>query len=197
MGKRKHAAIKGVKSLSTGFLKVSLYDFEVEAHAGGIRTSSWEVMERGHAVGVLGYDPRRDEVVLVNEFRPGALVAGDYPFTDNLVAGVIEADESPLVAAAREMKEEAGLDLHDPILIHPGAYVSSGGCSEKIAIVAGTVDTTNAGGIHGNEHEREDILAVILPAQEFIDRTRRAQITDMKTMIAGYWLAENRQSLKR
>jgi ADP-ribose pyrophosphatase len=77
------------------------------------------------------------------------------------------------------------------VLIHPGAYVSSGGTSEKIAIVYGTVDTGHAGGIHGNATENEDILTVVLPAKLFIERVRSGDISDLKTLVAGYWFAEH------
>jgi ADP-ribose pyrophosphatase len=176
--------------LHEGFLKVYRYEFDVERHDGGSRRIEWEIMERGYAVAVLGYDPRRDEVVLVNEFRPGLLIANEYPYRDNLVAGAVDAGESAFEAAAREMQEEAGLALRDPVLIHSGAYVSSGGTSEKIALVFGTVDTSAAGGTHGAADENEDTLAVVLPAQVFIDRVRRAEINDLKTLVAGYWFAE-------
>jgi len=188
------ALIKSVTPLANGFLNVNRYELEVEKHDGGMQIGVWEVMERGHSVGVLGYDPVRDAVVLVNEFRPGAFIAGDYPYTDNLVAGGVAKGESPLDAATREMKEEAGLDLRDAQLIHPGAYVSSGGTSEKVALVAGTVDTSNAGGVHGNPHEKEDILTIVLPAEEFIARARRGELTDLKTLLAAYWLAEQRRA---
>ena len=184
------AAIHTRTSLHEGFLRVYRYEFDVEQHGGGIRRTSWEVMERGNAVAVLGHDPNRDEVVLGNEFRPGVIVAGDYPYRDNLVAGAIEDNETALEAAVREMKEEAGLVLTDPVLIHPGAYVSSGGTSEKISIVYGTVDTSRAGGVHGNPAEHEDILTVVLPAKVFIDRVRSGDINDLKTLVAGYWFAE-------
>jgi ADP-ribose pyrophosphatase len=150
-------------------------------------------MERGHAVAVLGHDPKRDEVVLVNEFRPGVLIAGEYPYRDNLVAGAIEKNETAVEAAIREMQEEAGLTLRDPEIIHPGAYVSSGGTSEKITVVYGTVNTSGAGGVHGAANENEDTLAVILPAQVFIDRVRSGEINDFKTLLAGYWFAERRE----
>jgi len=182
--------------LHEGFLRVYRYEFEVEKHGGGIGRTSWEVMERGNAVAVLGHDSGRDEVVLVNEFRPGAIVAGDYPYRDNLVAGAIENNETALEAAVREMKEEAGLVLSNPVLIHPGAYVSSGGTSEKIAIVYGTVDTSHAGGVHGNAAEHEDILTVVLPARVFIDRVRSGDINDLKTLVAGYWFAERQAASK-
>jgi ADP-ribose pyrophosphatase len=185
------AVIRSRTPLHEGFLRVYRYEFDVEKYGGGIRRTTWEMMERGNAVAVLGHDPGRDEVVLVNEFRPGVIVAGDYPYRDNLVAGAIENNETALEAAVREMQEEAGLVLSNPVLIHPGAYVSSGGTSEKISIVYGTVDTGHAGGVHGNATENEDILTIVLPAKVFIDRVRSGDINDLKTLVAGYWFAEH------
>lgn len=184
------ASIRHRTPLHEGFLKVYRYVFDVERHRGGSIELAWELMERGHAVAVLGHDPKRDEVVLVNEFRPGSLVAGDYPFRDGLVAGAIDEGESAIDAAVREMKEEAGLTLHEPQLIHPGAYVSSGGTSEKITLVYGRVDTSAGGGVYGVSTEREETLAVILPASTFIARVRQGGINDLKTLVAGYWFAE-------
>jgi len=147
-------------------------------------------MERGNAVAVLGHDPVRDEIVLANEFRPGALVAGEYPYRDNLVAGAIEQGETALNAAVREMHEETGLVLRDPVLIHPGAYVSSGGTSERISLVYGIVDARSDNGVHGNPAEHEDILSVVLPAKKFVERVRSGEINDLKTLVAGYWFAQ-------
>lgn len=196
MSKRKlSAAVRSITPVADGFLKVKRYQFVTDMHDGGEQVIEREVMERGHAVGVLGYDPLRDEVVLISEFRPGCFVAGDEAYTDNIVAGAIDGDESPCDAAVREMKEEAGLELRDPILIHPGAYVSSGGTSEKVALVVGVVDTSEAGGIHGNSAESEDILTVVLSRQEFLKRARRAEITDLKTLVTAYWLAEGYEQL--
>jgi ADP-ribose diphosphatase len=184
------ASVRSRLPLHEGFLRVYRYEFDVDRYGGGSRVITWEVMERGNAVAVLAHDPVRDEVVLGNEFRPGVLIAGDYPYRDNLVAGAIEKHESPLDAAVREMHEETGLTLEDPVLIHAGAYVSSGGTSEKISIVYGTVDTRVAGGVHGNPSEQEDILTVVIPARRFIERVRSGEINDLKTLVAGYWFAE-------
>jgi ADP-ribose pyrophosphatase len=184
------AEIRHRSPLYEGFLRVFRYDFEIEKHAGGTDLITREVMERGDAVAVLGYDPKRDQIVLGNEFRPGVKVAGEYPYRDNLIAGAIDGDETPIEAGIREMHEETGLELRDPILIHRGAFVSSGGTSERIALVYGLVDTSNAGGVHGNAREHEDILTVVLPAQVFITRVRNGEINDLKTLVAGYWFAE-------
>lgn len=190
------ATIVASTRLSDGFIKLDRIEFDTPTHAGGRQRVVREVTDRGHAVGVLGYDPERDVVVLINEFRPGCMVAGDPPFTDNVVAGGMSGDESPLDAAVREMREETGLDLRDPILVHRGAYVSSGGSTEKMALVLGFVDASVAGGVHGNADESEDILTVVLPWSTFIQRVRDAQITDLKTMVIAYWLAEHRDELR-
>ena len=54
----------------------------------------------------------------------------------------------------------------------------------------GTVDTSQAGGVHGNREENEDILSVVLSAKVFIERVRSGDINDLKTLVAGYWFAE-------
>jgi ADP-ribose pyrophosphatase len=190
--RRLNSAVRERVLLHEGFLRVYRYVFEVERHDGGSDLLTRELMERGDAVAVLGYDARRDEVVLGNEFRPGVQVAGEYPYRDNLVAGAIDDGETAIDAAVREMKEEAGLELREPIVIHRGAFVSSGGTSERIALVFGSVDTSNAGGVHGNSEEQEDILTVVLPAEAFISRVRAGEINDLKTLVAGYWFAERR-----
>lgn len=194
--KKLQARIVSKEVAYKGFLSLYKVTIEKERHEGGLESFNWLVMERGHAVAVLAYDPARDEVLLVNEMRPGMLLAGDYPYADNLIAGGIAAGEAPVEAAVRETQEEAGLVLKDPVLVHPGAYVSSGGTSEKIAIVAGIVDMAKAGGVHGCADERENIKSTILRADEFIRQVRAGEIADLKTLVAGYWFIENRPALQ-
>ncbi|MFO7324096.1 MAG: hypothetical protein DIU62_000140 [Pseudomonadota bacterium] len=64
-------------TLHDGFLKLYRYRFETGNHDGSLHSFDWELMERGHSVGVLAYDPRRDVVVLGNEFRPAAMQDAD------------------------------------------------------------------------------------------------------------------------
>lgn len=193
---RLNAVVRNVTVRFDGFLKINEYEIEHETHRGATMTVRRLVMERGHAVGVLGYDAARDEVVLANELRPGMLAAGEYPFGDALIAGGIAADETAIDAAIREMKEEANLNLHDPLVMHAGAYVSPGGTSEKVVLVFGRVDTAHAGGVHGNPGEDEDIRTVVLRADDFIARAKRGDITDMKTVLAAWWLEEERGRLR-
>lgn len=109
--KKPRARVLDVRTEFNGFLKVSRYRIETGTHAGGARVVERQVMERGHAVAILGYDPVRDEVLLVNEMRAGPLAAKDDAFSDALPAGMIDGNETALQAARREMEEETGLKL--------------------------------------------------------------------------------------
>jgi len=52
-----------------------------------------EIFERGHVAAVLPYDPQLDEVVLIEQFRAGALKQQPTPWLLEIVAGAIEANE--------------------------------------------------------------------------------------------------------
>jgi len=182
--------------MGMGKFVIDVYTIEMDKHNGGSQELKRLVFERGHAVAMLGYDPVRDEVLLVNEMRPGMLAAGENPFNDATPAGMIDKGENALQAAKREMLEETGMRMRHARVIHSGAFVSSGGSSEKIALVVGIVDMTKAGGIHGHVSEGEDIKTVIQSSQKFIDRAEKAQIKDMKSLVFAYWLALHRDELR-
>ena len=98
-----------------------------------------EVFERGHAVTVLLFDPDRDKLVFIEQFRPGAYAALASPWFDNgaspwlieCVAGIIEPGESPEDVARREAIEEADCEVSDIVpvchyLLSPGRLVGIG-----------------------------------------------------------------------
>ena len=86
---------------------------------------------------VLPYDPVRDRVLLVEQFRAGPYIRGDrYPWCLEPIAGLIDAGETPSQAALREAKEEAGLDLHRLELISQ-TYPSPGSSAEFFHLYLG------------------------------------------------------------
>lgn len=184
--------VNSVKRVFDGFFKVDQYNVTVDRHDGGTFDLTRLVFERGHAVAVLAYDPKADSVLLINEMRPGILATGEYPYTETLPAGGIDKGETPIEAARREMREETGMEIDNPVLVHSGAYVSPGGTSEKISIVFATVDMSRAGGVHGHADEGESIKTVVTAAADFIARADSGQLTDLKTVAAAYWLARHR-----
>lgn len=153
-----------------------------------------ELFERGHAVAVLPYDPQRDEVVLIEQFRPGALDAPTGPWMVEIVAGMIEVGESPVDVARRESVEESGLSLQKVVPI-TRYWVSPGGTSESIYLYLGVVDASEAGGLYGLEHEHEDIRVSAVPLDEALSRVEQGTICSAAPIIALQWLALNRERL--
>ncbi|HER20242.1 MAG TPA: ADP-ribose diphosphatase [Chromatiales bacterium] len=155
-----------------------------------------EVFERGHAAALLPYDPARDAVVLIEQFRIGALAAGANPWLAEIVAGIIEKGETAEEVVRREMVEEAGctVDLIEPIV---DAFTTPGGSSERIALFCGRVDSQGVGGIHGLADEGEDIRVFVERLDEAVARIGRGEITNLIAVAALQWLALNRDRLRR
>ena len=88
-----------------GYFKVVRYFFRHTLHKGGMSgVISREVFERGQAGGVLMYDPQRDEVVMIRQFRAGAYAAGHHPWVWEVVAGIIEENETAEQMIRRESR---------------------------------------------------------------------------------------------
>jgi ADP-ribose pyrophosphatase len=180
-----------------GYFKIGRYFFRHSLHAGGqSAVISREVFERGQAGAVLPYDPARDEVVLIRQFRAGSFVAGRHPFTWEAVAGIIEANETAEAVVRREAIEEAALHVADTLHI-ASVMLTPGACSESCEIFLGLVDTTNAGGIHGLPSENEDILVKVLPFAEAYAMVERNEVDNAVAMLALQWLALHRDEVRK
>lgn len=153
-----------------------------------------ELFIRGDATCVLPYDPQRDEVVLLEQFRLGALSHDQSPWLLELVAGMNEDGESPEEVAQREGQEEAGLTF-EPLEKICNYLVSPGGSTEMIHLYCGRVSTEGAGGLFGMEHEHEDIRAHVVCAEDAIAMIRDGRINNAAAIIALQWLELNRARL--
>ncbi len=154
-----------------------------------------EVFERGHAVAVLPYDPLTDQVVLLEQYRVGAHIAGFPPWAWEVVAGVIEDGECPEDVARRETQEETGLAVTslDPM---PSFMVSPGACSESVRLFAGRVDARAAGGLHGVAEENEDIRVQAVPAAEALVWLSEGRFCNAPVLVAMQWFALHHERLR-
>jgi ADP-ribose pyrophosphatase len=180
----------------SGFFRINQYRLRHRLFAGGWSgVIEREVFERGHAVGVLPYDPVADSLVLIEQFRIGALVAGMSPWLIEVVAGIIEEGEAPEEVARRETLEEAGLEIQ--ALMPMCRYlVSPGGSSESVLLYCGRVDSRGAGGIHGLAEEHEDIRVDHLPYGEAMRLLEEGLVTNSVGLIALQWLALHRDRVR-
>jgi ADP-ribose pyrophosphatase len=180
-----------------GFFRIEAFRLRHRRHDGSWSDEmSREVFERGTAAGVLPYDPHRDEVVLVEQFRLPAHLAGMSAWQLESVAGIIDPGETGNAVARREAREEAGLDIIDLLPIH--RFLSSpGGTTETLDLYCGRVDSSGAGGIHGLAEEHEDIRVVVKRFGAAMALVRNGTIDNGFTLLALYWLMANRDELRR
>ena len=185
----REASFNGFFSVETLGLRHRLFE------GGWSQRFQRELFQRGDAVGVLPWDPVSDEVVLIEQFRVGAIRGDDSPWMLELVAGIVEPGESDALVAQREAEEEAGcrLDRLEPITTF---YPSAGACSEQIRLFVGESTVTRPGTAQGLDSEHEDILVHQMPRDVALGMLDRNEINNGHTLIALQWLARHGDRLK-
>lgn len=182
-----------------GFFKLEKLRLKQKQFDGGWSGEfSREVFVRGDAVGVLLFDPRTDQLLLVEQFRPGALYdQSQSPWQFEMVAGMTEAGESLESVVQREAQEEAGCTIE--ALEHLFKYwVSPGGTDEQIDLFLGIIDSTQVTeGVYGLDHEQEDIRVQLVSYTEAIAALSEGAINNAMAIIALQWLQLNRDRLQQ
>lgn len=172
-----------------GFFRLSKFTLRHRLFRGGwSNIFTRELFRRRDAVGVLLYDPQLDCVALIEQFRVGAYSrAGTNPWLLEIVAGIVDTDESPAEVAKREALEEANCTIAalEPI----AEYIASpGGSDEYFYVFCGRSDLSHAGGVFGLADENEDIRVKVLPVADLFERLQRRELNNGLTLIAAQWL---------
>ncbi|MBL4780760.1 MAG: NUDIX domain-containing protein [Porticoccaceae bacterium] len=178
-----------------GFFTMEKLELRHRLFAGGwSREFSRELFVRGRAVGVLLYDPERQLVGMVEQFRVGAMGLAEGPWQLEVVAGMVEAGETSEDVATRELIEEAGID--GVTLLPICEYlVSPGGTNERLELFCGLVDLHGKGGNFGLACENEDILLHVMSENEALEALAAGQCNNAASIICLQWLQLNRARL--
>jgi ADP-ribose pyrophosphatase len=183
--------------LYSGFFRMEKYCLQHTLYAGGWSAAiNRELFVRGSCVAVLLYDPERDKVVLIEQFRAGAILQPDRAWLVEIVAGAIEEGETAIEVAYRESIEEAGCEIQELIVINE-FYTTPGGASERITLFCGKIDSTQVGGIHGLDHEDEDIWVRSVDFDEAYRMVESNEIESAIPIIAIQWLALNKEKIRQ
>ncbi len=176
------------------YFRLDEYSLSHDLYGGGHSSVfTREVFERGSAVAILPYDPKRRTVVLIEQFRAGA-IGEKTPWLIECIAGIIEPDESEEEVALRESREEAGCEIKQLHRISR-YYVSPGGTTEQCTLYCGITDSEGLGGIHGLAHENEDIRVDVVEVDLALQWLQEGKIVSSATIIALQWLALNESRL--
>lgn len=151
----------------------------------------------GDAVTVLPWDPARDEVLLIAQWRAGPQARGDAnPWPLEVIAGRLDADEDPEAAARREAREEAALELGAIERVAGSYYPSPGVMAENITSYVAAADLSDAGGVHGLEEEGEDIAAIRMSFDEAMALVDQGAVNSATALVSLLWLARRREALR-
>jgi ADP-ribose pyrophosphatase len=154
-----------------------------------------ELFERGDAVGVLPYDPESDSLVLIEQFRTGAMRGEHSPWMLELVAGVVEPGERDEDVVHREAMEEAGCELVELVPIAT-VFPSAGACSEQVRLFCGRVNHAAIGDLCGLDEEGEDILVHSVPVDDAMTLLAADQVPNGHTLISLLWFKNHVDDLR-
>jgi len=158
---------------------------------------SREVFVATDAALVLPYDPARDRVLLVEQFRTGPYGRGDpLPWMLEPVAGRVDGGESPEETARRECAEEAGLTLRglEQISSH---YCTPGYSTEFFHLFLGLCDLPEARqGRGGLATEHEDIRTHVIGFDAAMSLVRSGEANNGPLVLCLLWRERERARLR-
>ncbi len=152
----------------------------------------------GDAITVLPYDPVRDRVLLVEQFRFGPYVRGErLPWMLEAVAGRIDPGEAPAAAAARELVEETGVSA-DRLIEIASYYPSSGAVTGYYFSYLALCDLPDsAAGLAGLESEAEDIRGHVMSFEAAMRLTQTGEAEAGPLILSMFWLENRRTTLRK
>lgn len=184
------------ETLHKGFFRLEALELRHRLFEGGwSEPMRREVHDRFDAVGVMLYDPERDSLVLIEQFRAGAVDDAVSPWKLEFVAGLVEVGESVEDVARREAWEEAGCKVTELTKLHT-YYPSPGACNEQVTLFCGLVDTQGLGGIHGLDEEHEDIRVHVMRFANAWELLEQGRLDNAMSLIGLHWLNSQRASLR-
>jgi len=180
------------------FFAIEEYDLSWRRFDGTLGASSTRAaFVSGDAVTVLPYDPQRDLVLVVEQFRAGPFARGDaQSWQIEAIAGRVDPFETPQEAARREAVEEAGLTLADLIPV-ASYYPTPGAKTEFIySYVALTPLPDGCAGIFGVADEAEDIRGHLISFDRLMALVASGEISNAPLILTALWLQRARADLR-
>jgi nudix-type nucleoside diphosphatase (YffH/AdpP family) len=145
------------------------------------------VFERGDAVAAIILNRDTQRVILINQFRYPTYDKGPG-WMQEIVAGIVDPNETPEEAMRREIVEEIGYRVGELTPITT-MYPSPGGSSERITIYYAEVNNSDRIAVGGGlASENEDIQITEVGIPELWRALDMGEIKDAKTIIGLMWL---------
>ena len=179
------------KNLYNGFFKMNEVTLKYKKYDGSWTNKIKRELFGGAKVSaVLPYDPIKNEIVLIQQFRPGTIEKKFDNYLYEIVAGIIDPGESPENTAKRECLEETGCEVKKLIPIH-GYFPAPGSSESFYYLYLGEIKTFKGERIMGLKSENEDILVKSYKISEVKEKLESNKILNGLTLIALQWFFLN------
>ena len=156
---------------------------------------SRELIQRPEAAGVLIYDDAQQKFALIEQFRIGAMDDQDSAWQLEIIAGVLDGDESPESCIRREALEESGCELKE--LQHLFSfYPSAGACAELFHLYSANTTLPQEGGVFGMPDEGENIQLHIIDYREIPNLLTNGRLKNAPVIMALQWLQQQIKTVK-
>ena len=149
-----------------------------------------ELIHRKEAGGVLIYSDQQQRFALIEQFRIGAIDDEVSPWQLEIIAGVLDGDESPETCIRRESLEESGCQIDE--LEHVFSfYPSAGACDEIFHLYVAQAELPEQGGIFGMPDEGENIQLHIINYADLDELLKSRQLRNAPVIMALQWLKQH------
>lgn len=148
-----------------------------------------ELIRRPEAAGVLIYDDLQQKFALIEQFRIGALDDSDSAWQLEIIAGILDGDESPECCIRRESLEESGCEI-DQLQHLFSFYPSAGACSELFHLYSAKAHLPEHGGIFGVADEGENIQLHLIDYRDIHSLLSSGRLKNAPVIMALQWLQQ-------
>ena len=149
-----------------------------------------ELVHRPEAAGVLLYNDQRQQFALIEQFRVGAINDSYSPWQLEIIAGVLDGDETPESCIHRETLEESGCTINHVQHLF-SFYPSAGACSEVFHLYVAETDLPTEGGVFGMPDEGENILLHLFDYSEISTLLSQGRLRNAPVIMALQWLSQH------
>lgn len=188
---KKDYSIEGREHLYKGFIQVEKVQLRHRLfHQDSmIPTIQRELIHRPEAAGVLIYSHQQRKFALIEQFRIGAIDDEISPWQLEIIAGVLDGDESAESCIRRESLEESGCEL-DALQHLFSFYPSAGACAELFHLYSAEAELPEHGGVFGMPDEGENIQLHILNYADIPELLTNGRLKNAPVIMALQWLQQ-------
>ena len=149
-----------------------------------------ELIRRKEAAGVLIYNDQQQKFALIEQFRVGAIDDEISPWQLEIIAGVLDGDESPESCIRRESIEESGCELNQIKHLF-SFYPSAGACDEIFHLYVAQAALPAEGGVFGMPDESENIKLHIIDYSDLGILLQSNRLKNAPVIMALQWLQQH------